>query len=70
MRRNALIKHLKRYGCELFREGAKHSIYWNPTNQRTSSIPRHNEIADKLARKICNDLGVPAPQRPKNANII
>ena len=27
MKRHALLKHLRQYGCELFREGANHSIY-------------------------------------------
>jgi hypothetical protein len=24
-------------------------------------VPRHNEISDHLARKICRDLGIPDP---------
>jgi hypothetical protein len=24
-----------------------------------SEIPRHNELVDELARKICKDLGIP-----------
>ncbi len=54
-----LLRHLKVRGCLLHREGGKHSIYWNPTDRKTSSIPRHTEIQDFLARKICKDLGVP-----------
>ncbi|MFH1635045.1 MAG: type II toxin-antitoxin system HicA family toxin [Chloroflexota bacterium] len=61
MKRHALLKHIKRHGCKLHREGKKHSIYWNPTNLRTSSIPRHTEILNKLAYKICIDLGIPKP---------
>jgi len=61
MKRHALLKHLRQHGCELFREGANHAIYWNPTNQKTSAIPRHMEVSDKLARKICKDLEVPQP---------
>lgn len=61
MKRRALLRHLRLYGCELLREGEKHSVYWNPTNRRTSSVPRHTEIVDKLARKICKDLGIPTP---------
>jgi mRNA interferase HicA len=61
MKRHALLKHLRQYGCELLREGKKHSVYWNPANRRTSSVPRHIEIVDKLARKICKDLGIPMP---------
>jgi predicted RNase H-like HicB family nuclease len=26
---------------------------------RSSAIPRHNEIIDQLANKICKDLGIP-----------
>jgi predicted RNA binding protein YcfA (HicA-like mRNA interferase family) len=61
MKRRALLKHLKRHGCELLREGARHSIYWNPVNRRTTSVPRYREIVDKLAIKICKDLGIPKP---------
>ncbi len=61
MKRHELLRHLKRHGCELRREGEKHSIFWNLTNQRTSSILRHTEIANKLADKICKDLGIRKP---------
>jgi len=59
MKRRTLLKHLRQYGCELLREGKKHSVYWNPGNRKTSSVPRHTEIVDKLAHKICKDLGIP-----------
>ncbi|TAK25661.1 MAG: addiction module toxin, HicA family [Chloroflexota bacterium] len=58
MRRTALLRHLRAQGCLLLREGARHSIFWNPTNRRTSAMPRHSEIVDRLASKICRDLGV------------
>jgi len=58
MKRRALLKHLKRHGCELLREGSRHSIYWNPANRKTTSVPRHREIVDKLAIKICKDLDI------------
>lgn len=58
MKRRALLRHLTQRGCALFREGRRHSIYWNPANRATSSVPRHSEIDDFLARKICRDLGV------------
>ena len=60
MKRRILLKHLRQNGCELLREGKKHSVYWNPSNRRISTVPRHTEISDKLARKICKDLGVPS----------
>ena len=61
MKRRALLSHLRNHGCELLREGARHSIYWNPANGNTSSVPRHTEIVNILARKICADLGIPPP---------
>ncbi|NQT12887.1 MAG: type II toxin-antitoxin system HicA family toxin [Planctomycetes bacterium] len=61
MKRQALIRHLEGHGCYLLREGGNHSIYVNPANNETSAVPRHRQINDFLARKICRDLGVPAP---------
>ena len=60
MKRRKLIQYLRSNACELLREGAHHSIWWNPTSRRTSTVPRHAEIFDQLARKICKDVGVPA----------
>ncbi len=61
MKRRQLIRHLEANGCELVREGAKHAIYFQLENRKTSAVPRHSEIADLLARKICRDLGIPEP---------
>jgi predicted RNA binding protein YcfA (HicA-like mRNA interferase family) len=61
MKRRDLIRHLESHGCELLREGGRHSIYINRARQKSSSVPRHNEINDFLARKICRDLEVPEP---------
>ncbi len=59
MKRIDLIRHIERYRCRLVREGAKHSVFMNTVSKRTSSVPRHNEIDDFLAKNICKDLGVP-----------
>ena len=61
MKRHSLIAHLHRHGCELLREGAGHSLFWHPISRRTTSDPRHTEIANRLALKICKDLDIPAP---------
>ena len=61
MKRLDLIRHLGAHGCELLREGGNHSLYVNRLRGRTSTVPRHREINDRLARKICRDLGVPEP---------
>lgn len=59
MKRLELICHLESNGCKLLREGGSHTIYVNRAAQKSSSIPRHREINDFLARKICRDLQVP-----------
>jgi predicted RNA binding protein YcfA (HicA-like mRNA interferase family) len=61
MKRRDLVQHLTQNGCELLREGANHSIYVNRAAAKTSAVPRHAEINDYLAKKICRDLGVPSP---------
>jgi predicted RNA binding protein YcfA (HicA-like mRNA interferase family) len=59
MKRTELIRHLVSHGCELKREGAEHSIYWRPATGARTTVPRHREINDITARKICRDLGIP-----------
>ena len=59
MKRRDLIRHLTRHGCELLSEGGSHSVYVNRPAMKTSIVPRHREINDYLARKICRDLQVP-----------
>jgi len=61
MKRHDLEKHLRLQGCVLLREGKKHSIYYNPSKELTSALPRHNEIAKGLCIKICKDLGIKQP---------
>ncbi|HKJ85970.1 MAG TPA: type II toxin-antitoxin system HicA family toxin [Spirochaetia bacterium] len=59
MKRTALIKHLRRHHCLQIREGGRHSWWSNPASGSRSAVPRHSEIPDQLARKICRDLRVP-----------
>ena len=49
----------RRHGCILKREGAAHSLWTNPTTGAVEAIPRHTEISNNLARKICRGLSVP-----------
>ncbi|MEX2680292.1 MAG: type II toxin-antitoxin system HicA family toxin [Candidatus Sigynarchaeota archaeon] len=62
MKRGRLIIHLESHGCKLLREGSRHSVYLNPTNNAISTVPRHDDINDGLAIKICKDLKVPNPK--------
>ena len=59
MKRTALLKHFRRNGCFLKREGRSHSLWTNPSTGQTEAVPRHVEIADKLARSICRGLTLP-----------
>ncbi len=61
MKRRDLIRQLETNGCQLLREGSKHSVYWNPVTRKVSTVPRHTEINVFLARKICRDLEIPPP---------
>ncbi len=36
-------------------------MYVNKPERKASAIPRHREVNEHLARKICKDLGVPPP---------
>ena len=58
MKRSKFLRYLRSMGCELLREGGRHSWWWNPQQNRRSAVPRHNEVKDILAKKICKDLGV------------
>jgi len=62
VKRRDLLRHLEQSGCEFLREGGNHTIYINRPAKKASTIPRHNEINQDLARKICRDLQVPRPE--------
>ena len=59
MKRGVLLRHLRKNGCVLKREGRSHSLWTNPRSGGMEAVPRHNEIADRLAKKICRGLSVP-----------
>jgi len=59
MKRTELLEHLHKQGCVFVREGRRHSWWANLKQNKRSSVPRHTEINDQLARKICKDLGIP-----------
>ncbi|MFH1738189.1 MAG: addiction module toxin, HicA family [bacterium] len=61
MKRSTLLRHLRKYGCCLKREGAAHSLWWNPITGAMEAVPRHAEISNRLAHKICLNISVPAP---------
>jgi hypothetical protein len=61
MKREALLRHLRRNGCVLRREGKEHTLWENPQTGQMEAVPRHAEIANLLARKICRRLSISNP---------
>ncbi len=59
MKRNVLLKHLRRYGCYLKREGRSHSLWCNPNTGHVEAVPSYREISDKPAKKIIRALSLP-----------
>lgn len=60
MKRYEVLEHLRRHGCVLDGEGGRHSIFRNPLNGAKAPLPRHGEIDNLLAKKICEQLRIPA----------
>ena len=40
--------------------GSSHSVFVNVALRKVSTVPRHREIKDFLAKRICKDLKIPA----------
>jgi mRNA interferase HicA len=58
MKRIELLKHLHKEGCFLLREGANHSVYINPNNNRQSVVGRHQELDNRVCKEICKQLEI------------
>lgn len=61
MKRRDLLRHLSQHGCRFVREGGEHSIWENPATNRRTSVPRHREILEFTAARICKQLDIPVP---------
>jgi mRNA interferase HicA len=61
VKRTDLIRYLELHGCQLLHEGGAHSVYVNRPERKISTVPRHREVNEFLAAKICKDLGVRKP---------
>src|SRR6266705_5846419 len=62
MKLEGLLRHLRRHGCVLRREGKEHSLWENPQTGHAEAVPRHAEIANLLAKRICRKLSIPDPR--------
>ena len=63
MKRRELIRHLEKHGCELLREGAKHTAYVNRKVRKSSTIPP--SPGDKRGP---GQEDLPRPGRPQPLN--
>ena len=61
MKRRDLEKRMRRHGCSLNARVATTRSGTTLTMAVLSPVPRHQEIADVLARRICKELGIPPP---------
>ena len=61
MKRRDLLRHLSQNGCQLLREGGSHSIWVNANNGLRTAVPRHREIPEFTALKICEQLKISLP---------
>ena len=59
MKLTALLRHLRRNGCVLLRQGRSHALWTNPATGEVEAVPRHTEIRNTLAYKICRQLSIP-----------
>jgi mRNA interferase HicA len=65
MKRVDLLRHIEASGCAFLREGGRHTVYVNSTTRKVSTVPRHREINEFMARKICRELEIDEPGNEK-----
>jgi len=52
MKRNLLLKEIRKRGALFVRHGRKHDIYLNPKTGVIEQIPRHPDVDETLARNM------------------
>jgi len=56
VKRNLLLKEIRRRGAVFVRHGKRHDIYENPKTGIVEQIPRHSDVEENLARNIIKNL--------------
>jgi predicted RNA binding protein YcfA (HicA-like mRNA interferase family) len=56
MKKNKLIKILRKHGCVFVEHGRKHDVYKNPATEKTERVPRHTDVDEHLAWQIIKNL--------------
>jgi len=62
MKRRDLENWLKKQGCILHHHGGSHDVWVRLATTNRSTVPRHKEIPNPLARAVCDQLGVARPK--------
>jgi len=65
VRRQQLERHIVEHGCEVLREGGKHTIWHNSALDVRAPVPRHREIPIGTAGAICRQLSIPPQPGPR-----
>jgi hypothetical protein len=58
VKRAKLERVLRRHGCQIGREGRKHTLWVNPATGQTATVPRHTEVKRPTAREILEELSI------------
>ena len=61
VKRRRLMSHLLMHNCFVYRDDGPHTVIKNASGGAQASVPRHREIKNPTARRICQQLGVPLP---------
>jgi len=56
MKREQLLKLMRKHGAVFIRHGSKHDIYENPRTREFTQVPRHSYINKYTAQDILDKL--------------
>jgi len=52
LKRQKLLKEIRKRGAVFIRHGANHDIYENPITNTSTQVPRHSDINELVAKAI------------------
>ena len=52
MKRQKLLKEIVKRGAVFVRHGANHDIYENPRTNKSTQVPRHEDVNELVAKAI------------------
>lgn len=68
---NQLTLVLAAHGCELLREGSRHTIWRNPSADLRAPVPRHRLDVEELRRSsVCAPAGSRMHRRPHLSGMV